>query len=69
MPNVTTDFNSCVANDECAGQCPVGNWCPQGTILPIPCPEHTYRSAVGAEVEQDCDPCPAGFVCGLGNQF
>lgn len=66
IPTVTTDFSTCVANDECAGECPVGHYCPQGIELPVDCPEHTYRNTVGAAQDVDCLPCPAGEYCPQG---
>lgn len=42
------------------GVCPVGNYCPVLTAIPIPCPDGTYMSSIGASV---CLTCPAGYYC------
>lgn len=66
LPTAVTNFTSCAANDECAGLCPVGNYCPFGTELPVPCPEHFYRNSTGAASANDCEACPAGYICPAG---
>ena len=42
------------------GICPVGNYCPAGTIDPITCPDGSYNNHTGASV---CMQCPAGYYC------
>lgn len=68
MPNATQDFAMCQPNSECAGPCPAGYFCPEGTELPVPCPKDTYRDITGAEQDSDCFACPAGFLCPEGNK-
>ncbi|XP_021344085.1 signal peptide, CUB and EGF-like domain-containing protein 3, partial [Mizuhopecten yessoensis] len=65
MPTVVTNF-TCSANDECAGLCPSGYYCPVGIEEPIPCPKDTYRGHPGGAAVSDCDKCPAGFLCNEG---
>ncbi|RUS80922.1 hypothetical protein EGW08_011303, partial [Elysia chlorotica] len=69
MPNSTADFDTCVSDDVCAGFCPTGAYCPAGSLLPVPCPENTYRDTVGAEQEVDCASCLAGFLCPEGTSY
>ncbi len=50
--------------------CPEGNYCPEGTGTPIPCPAGTYLPTPGGVVVGDCLPCPGGKYCettGLSN--
>lgn len=64
--SVEIDFTMCTANNECAGPCPSGNYCPIGTQEPVPCPADTYRSTVGGASVTDCANCPAGYLCNEG---
>jgi len=43
--------------------CPAGNYCPEGSRIPIPCPIGTYKpSTNGVRIEQ-CIECDKGFYC------
>jgi hypothetical protein len=42
------------------GICPVGYFCPLGTVLPFICPDGLFMTRTGAAV---CDACPKGFHC------
>lgn len=66
MPTNASDFTSCGAYDECAGLCPPGHYCEEGSMVPTACPEATWRQDPGAAQLADCDPCPGGFMCGNG---
>ncbi|KAH3741464.1 hypothetical protein DPMN_048189, partial [Dreissena polymorpha] len=66
MPPTTTNFSGCEPYDECAGPCPTGHYCLEGTYIPTPCPETVYRPIVGAAQLEDCDLCPAGYMCDNG---
>jgi hypothetical protein len=44
--------------------CPPGNFCPNGTSIPVPCPAGTFNPSTGAV--GPCTPCPAGFFCVAG---
>lgn len=45
------------------GLCPAGNYCPQGSPVPIPCPSGTYRfNQLGAALT-DCAECTEGYYC------
>jgi len=48
--------------------CTVGYYCLAGTTgeAADPCPIGTYRNTVGAAKVEDCNPCPAGYICGQG---
>lgn len=50
----------------CAGPCPGGYYCLEGSTDPSPCPEHTLREYPGARTFNDCLPCPAGYWCKEG---
>jgi len=41
--------------------CPVGYYCPSGTIIENPCNPGTYNDATMATTV--CITCPAGFYC------
>lgn len=49
--------------------CPPGNYCPEGTSDPNPCPPGTYVDGYGTVDEKACQACPEGFYCprGTGN--
>ena len=44
-------------------QCPIGNYCPTGTLEPVACPPGSYRSTVGAAAVGDCTKCPDAKYC------
>ena len=46
-----------------AGQCPVGHFCPIGTIFPVPCPNGMYTNTEG---NYECCECPSGYFCPEG---
>ncbi|XP_042595397.1 multiple epidermal growth factor-like domains protein 6 [Cyprinus carpio] len=43
--------------------CPPGHYCPQGTQLPLPCPQGTIRNSAGGSIADDCLECPPGYFC------
>jgi len=43
--------------------CPLGSYCPIGTIVPEPCPEGTYGAATGLTDSNSCTFCDAGYFC------
>jgi len=43
--------------------CPIGYYCPIGTVVPEPCPEGTYGTAQGMTDSKSCTACPAGYYC------
>ena len=65
-------------NALCGGECPLGSFCPSGSIIPIPCPAGSYGAQTGlvnSGCSGSCLPgrhCPAGssdpdlFLCPLG---
>ena len=63
IPVTTTIFENCLPGDECAGMCPTGHYCENGTLIPTPCPELTYRNETGGQQLSDCAICPAGYIC------
>ncbi len=60
---------TCDPDLPCAGPCPAGKYCPEGTADPLPCPEHTLNTDLGARMLNDCLPCPAGHWCLEGWYF
>lgn len=47
-----------------AGPCQEGYYCPNGTLLPIPCPDNTMKNYTGGYGHvSDCTACYAGKVC------
>ena len=47
-----------------SGPCPVGHYCPQGTVSPLKCPLGTFNSNTKATNESSCTPCSYGQYCG-----
>lgn len=43
--------------------CPIGNYCPKGTVVPTPCPDGKTRSQTGGKTVDDCTECEAGYYC------
>eukprot|EP00347_Sterkiella_histriomuscorum_P024400 403331247 len=43
--------------------CPKGSYCPQNSTIPIQCPPGTYNDQEQQSSEDDCEPCPKGYVC------
>ncbi|XP_072282810.1 uncharacterized protein [Pyxicephalus adspersus] len=60
-------LTECNWGQMCAGTCPPGFYCQEGTVLPTPCPANTLRSFPGARHRNDCLPCPVGHWCKEGN--
>ncbi|KAF7667132.1 hypothetical protein LDENG_00078000 [Lucifuga dentata] len=52
------------------GPCPVGHYCTEGCLFPIPCPVGSIRNTTGGFSMESCSACPAGHYCsteGLAN--
>ena len=45
---------------DCSGNCPVGHFCPEGTILPQPCPAGRHSPYEKTERSEDCLACATG---------
>ena len=59
--------SSTPASSPFAGPCPVGSYCPQGSVLPLPCPPGTYLNATRQTSVSDCTSCRPGYYCGASN--
>jgi hypothetical protein len=46
--------------------CPVGRYCPAGSLQPLLCPNGTYGGSVGLGTSSCSGPCPGGYTCGDG---
>ena len=46
-----------------AFDCPVGQYCPAETDVPVNCSEGTWTSNIRNEFKEDCDDCPEGHFC------
>ena len=68
IPTNTTDFSMCPSDGICAGMCPAGSYCDEGTMLPTACPALTYRNVSGGAQLSDCVTCPAGYICDNGKE-
>lgn len=75
LPNVTIT-SACSMAPSCddnsshpviGGNCPAGYFCPEGTLSPLPCPDHTLNREEGAPNMSYCLACPAGQQCFAGN--
>ncbi|XP_077467725.1 uncharacterized protein LOC144083617 [Stigmatopora argus] len=60
------DPTLCHWGTPCAGPCPPGFYCPEGTEKAVVCPGNTFRSNPGGARAQDCSPCPTGHWCQPG---
>ncbi|XP_053729819.1 SCO-spondin isoform X1 [Synchiropus splendidus] len=65
IPNVS----QCQWGVACAGPCPPGFYCPEGTEGPQICPENTFRGFPGAANLLDCLACPPTHWCKQGDPF
>jgi hypothetical protein len=45
------------------GPCPIGHYCPAGTVTPIQCPPGTFNPLTNKFLVTDCLDCTAGFYC------
>ena len=43
--------------------CPVGHYCPAGSVFPTACPIGTYSDKEKLTSKSDCRPCPQGKYC------
>ena len=50
-------------------RCPVGYYCPEGTIEPLLCPPNLVILNPGADSVDDCETCPAGYICPAESEF
>ncbi len=44
-------------------RCPIASYCVAGTSVPTLCPIGTFTNGIGLFSDQDCNPCPPGFIC------
>ena len=47
--------------------CPRGSYCPEGSIVGVPCPAGTYGDAINLQSTDQCTACPQGHECPLGS--
>ncbi|XP_076833089.1 uncharacterized protein LOC143478045 [Brachyhypopomus gauderio] len=52
---------------QCAGLCPAGFYCPEGSGQPQACPSNTLQESSGGSTINDCLPCPPGHWCKEGD--
>ncbi|XP_026169217.1 uncharacterized protein LOC113134191 [Mastacembelus armatus] len=62
-----SNFSHCQWGIRCAGPCPAGFFCPEGTEEAWLCPANTFRSSPGGASPQDCLPCPSKYWCKPGD--
>ena len=43
-------------------ECPVGNFCPDGSGEPTPCSSGTHSSSLGSRNQSECSSCPPGKI-------
>lgn len=51
----------------CASLCPIGTYCPEGSVNPILCPAGKYGGVRGLTDSSCSGPCRAGFWCPAGS--
>ncbi|XP_067364271.1 uncharacterized protein si:ch211-286b4.4 [Channa argus] len=61
------NMTQCQLGMQCAGPCPPGFYCPEGTEEAQLCPANTVRIFSGGASVQDCLPCPPQYWCKPGN--
>ncbi|XP_030007196.1 uncharacterized protein LOC115431086 [Sphaeramia orbicularis] len=61
-----SNLTHCQWGVQCAGPCPPGFYCPEGTEKAELCPENTVRTSPGGASIQDCLPCPPRYWCKTG---
>ncbi|CAH1789577.1 unnamed protein product, partial [Owenia fusiformis] len=64
--NQTAPLNNSCYDDRAVGYggiCPVGHYCPTGSVNPEPCPNGTYANVEGLGL---CIICPKGYYCPSG---
>ena len=49
--------------------CPIGNFCPEGSGNPTPCPTGTYSNTQGLQEEANCTLCDPGQFCNDTGKF
>ncbi|KAL7831753.1 hypothetical protein AOLI_G00293010 [Acnodon oligacanthus] len=64
--SVLANRSQCEWGMQCAGPCPAGFYCPEGTELPQACPANTLKETPGGSSAQDCLPCPPRHWCKKG---
>ncbi|XP_040902513.1 uncharacterized protein LOC121187372 [Toxotes jaculatrix] len=62
-----SNLTQCQWGMQCAGPCPPGYYCPEGTEEAQFCPANTVRSSPGGTSLQDCLPCPPQYWCKVGD--
>ncbi|XP_072557730.1 uncharacterized protein [Paramormyrops kingsleyae] len=50
------------------GPCPLGHYCPAGTLTPVACPAGSIRNLTGGSSLESCMPCPPGYYCASEGQ-
>ena len=65
----SANFQPSKQSDNLSGPCPLGHYCPAGSISGFHCPEGTYQDSQGSVKLDDCKNCTAGSFCkGYGNE-
>ncbi|KAI4815467.1 hypothetical protein KUCAC02_005611 [Chaenocephalus aceratus] len=62
-----SNMTQCQSGMQCAGPCPAGFFCREGTEEAELCPANTFRSSPGGASLQDCLPCPPQYWCQPGD--
>ncbi|KAM8904697.1 uncharacterized protein AB9W97_008232 isoform 6-T6 [Spinachia spinachia] len=62
-----SNMTQCQWGMQCAGPCPPGFYCPEGTEEAEFCPANTFRSAPGGASLSHCLPCPPHHWCKPGD--
>jgi hypothetical protein len=58
---------SALTNLNCTSQCPLGSFCPIGSIKPTPCPAGTFGATPGLSKDSCSGLCEPGYWCPAGS--
>lgn len=69
-PSGTYGISKGLFNNKCSGLCPLGHYCPEGTVMPksFPCPAGRYGNMEGLNSRGCTDACSPGYHCPPGSK-
>ena len=58
---------SALGDGACSGLCPMGHYCPEATVNPIPCPAGSFGASEGLSLSTCSGQCSPGYWCSEGS--